>query len=95
MNIPEIVPISDLRGRMTEILAELNQAPVVLTQYGRPAAVMVKPDQWKQIQKRLEDLDDPVTVLRAELAVERGEEKLVDANINELEAMAKGDRIST
>lgn len=93
MYIPEIVPISDLRVRQSELLEQIGKAPIVLTQYGRPAAVLVDPEEWNQIQGQLEDLDDLVTVLRAELAVARGEAELVDADIEALEVMVKGERL--
>jgi prevent-host-death family protein len=39
--IPELVPISQLRQRQSEVLARLSEGPVILTQHGQGAAVLV------------------------------------------------------
>ena len=67
--------------------------PVLLTQRGHAAGVLVHPDQWNRLIDALEDQGDLATALAAELAVERGEEEVVEADIAELEAMAKGEQI--
>jgi len=56
--IPELVPISELRLRQSEVLERLPEGPVVLTQRGRAAAVLVDPDQWNSLISELEDLLD-------------------------------------
>jgi prevent-host-death family protein len=56
--IPMTIPISDLRARQNEILAALRREHIVLTQHGRPAAVMVSPEEWNQLMAALEDLED-------------------------------------
>jgi prevent-host-death family protein len=89
MEIPEIVPISELRLRQNEILEQVEKAPVVLTHHGKAAVVLVRPERWNRMLRQIEDLDDLVTVLKAELAVARGEEQLVDADIEELKAIAQ------
>lgn len=68
--IPEIVGISDLRLRQSEVLSKLRDGPVVLTQHTRPVAVLVSPEQWKQMVERLEQLEDALDVLEARLANE-------------------------
>jgi prevent-host-death family protein len=89
MEVPKIVPISELRLRQSEILEQVEQAPVVLTHHGKAAAVLVHPERWNHILQHIEHLDDLITVLSAELAVARGEAELVDADIAELQAMTK------
>jgi prevent-host-death family protein len=56
--VPELVPISEVRKRQNEILVQLNAGPVILTQRGRVAAVMVSPEQWNQLIERLKDLEE-------------------------------------
>jgi prevent-host-death family protein len=45
-NIPQIVPVSDLRMKHVQIFGLLNKGPVVLAQRSRPAAVLVSVEQW-------------------------------------------------
>lgn len=56
--IPELVPISELRLRQSEVFEKLSEGPVVLTQRGRAAAVLVDPAHWNLLMKELEDLRD-------------------------------------
>jgi PHD/YefM family antitoxin component YafN of YafNO toxin-antitoxin module len=56
--VPELMPISELRLRQSEVLGRLPNGPVVLTQHGHAAAVLVSPDQWNRIIAELEDLQD-------------------------------------
>lgn len=56
--IPDLVPISDIRQRQVEILASLSAGPVILTQHGRAAAVMLSPAEYDRLMTALEDLQD-------------------------------------
>jgi len=56
--IPELVPISDIRQRQNEILASLTGGPVVLTLFGKAAAVMISPTEYDHMMTALEDLQD-------------------------------------
>jgi len=53
-----VIPISDLRYKAKEILAEATDQPVVITQRGRAAAVLVNFDTYNQMARRLEILED-------------------------------------
>lgn len=63
--IPELIPISDLRQRQREIIELLSEGPVVLTQHGRAAAVLVHPRQWNQLLEEYEDLHDALDAVEA------------------------------
>ena len=63
--LPEVIPISDLRLRQREILARLGQGPVVLTQHGRAAAVLISPEEWNHLIEALEDLQDAAEAAQA------------------------------
>lgn len=65
--------LSDFRTHQVGTLAAIQEAPVVLTQNGRGAAVLVVPDQWNNLLDRLEDLEDTIAALSMELAIERNE----------------------
>lgn len=63
--IPELVPISDIRQRQNEILASLAGGPVVLTLFGKAAAVMVSPAEYDRIMAALEDAQDALDAAAA------------------------------
>ena len=75
--IPVTVNISELRQRQGELLARLPEGPILLIQYSTPAAVLMSVDQWNQLVQDVEDLEDTVTALKAQLALARGESELV------------------
>ena len=54
--LPKIIPISQLRQRQSDVLKNLPDGPVVLTQHGRAMAVMVSPDQWNHIDESLAEV---------------------------------------
>lgn len=51
--IPETVTISDLKRDQASVLERVGTKPLLLTQLGRPAAVMVAPEEWNKIADRL------------------------------------------
>jgi prevent-host-death family protein len=56
--VPDIIPISDLRQGAATVLnrARLSRQPVVITQRGRAAAVMVTIDEFERAQNEREIL---------------------------------------
>jgi PHD/YefM family antitoxin component YafN of YafNO toxin-antitoxin module len=72
--IPEMAPISDLQVRQDEILAALDAGPVILTQGGRAAAVLVSPKQWNELFDRLEFLEDSLDAVEIKARIDAGEE---------------------
>jgi prevent-host-death family protein len=71
--LPTIVPITDLRLKQSEVLASVAEGPVVVTLFGRPAAVMISPEEYDRIMIALEDLQDA-----ADAAAARRETDSVD-----------------
>lgn len=53
-----ILPIADLRNKAKEILDQVRRQPVVITQKGRPRAVLVDYDAYNELIERLEILED-------------------------------------
>ncbi len=43
------MPVSDLRNKQAETLAQLDATPVMLTRGGHSAGVLVHPDTWNQL----------------------------------------------
>lgn len=58
--VPQIVPVSELRNKHSEVFGMLLKGPVVLAQRSRPAAVLVSVEQWNELQhyKHLALLDE-------------------------------------
>jgi prevent-host-death family protein len=83
--VPELIPISELRARQSEILLGLKKRPAILTQHGRAAAVLVNPEQWDRLfarlrllEEALEQADDVRVVKAIEAQLASGEETLLD-----------------
>lgn len=63
--IPEIRPFSDLRIRQHELVDQLADGPIVLSQRGRASAVLVSIEDWNVLVERLEELDDALALIEA------------------------------
>lgn len=63
--IPETLPISELRHAQAQVIGRLSNGPIVLTQRGRAAAILVDPAMWNRLLEQLEDLQDTVDGLEA------------------------------
>lgn len=88
IDVPQIESVSRLSRDYVNIIAMLDAGPVFLTQYGKGLAALVSLEQWKRIAARLEELQDLVDLLEAELALATGEDHLVDADMDKLKRMA-------
>lgn len=55
-----IIPISDLQRQAGQIVDRLKESddPVIITQHGRAAAVLISPKRYNDIQEDLRRLDD-------------------------------------
>jgi prevent-host-death family protein len=74
----EELPLADVRNRLSELVAEVEQthARVTITKHGHPAAVLISPDDLAAIEETLEVLSDPramAEIREAEAEIERGE----------------------
>ncbi|MCB0081778.1 MAG: type II toxin-antitoxin system Phd/YefM family antitoxin [Caldilineaceae bacterium] len=73
--VPQITPISDMKLDQSAVLAKADTAPVVLSQRGRPRAVLVSVEYWDAMAKELRKL-------RArEVAAQRAKEIEADPSI--------------
>lgn len=78
-----VLPLAEIKKRLSEIVdgVEDRHDRVVLTRRGRPAAVIISPDELESLEETLELLSDPKAMLeirKAEAAVESG--KVVTAD---------------
>lgn len=53
-----ILPVSDLRYKTKEILNQVGDEPVVLTQRGRATAVLINIDAYNEMVRRLQALEE-------------------------------------
>jgi antitoxin YefM len=62
--VARIIPFTDARARLTELLddVEARHEHVVITRKGRPAAVIVSPEEWDAIEETLDALQDDETL---------------------------------
>lgn len=56
----KIIPFTEARARLTELLddVQMRQEHVVITRKGRPAAVVVSPEEWEALEETVEILQD-------------------------------------
>ena len=59
-----VVPFTEARARLTELLDEVEarHEHLVITRKGRPAAVVVSPEEWEAIEETLDVLQDEQTL---------------------------------
>ncbi len=59
-SMARIVPFTEARARLTELLddVETRHEHVVITRKGRPAAIVVSPEEWEALEETLEILQD-------------------------------------
>ena len=86
--MPELAHVSDLRKRQSEILDRLKEGPVLLASKTHQPAVLVSVSQWNQMVDRLDELEDTVAALSAELALASGEDELIDWDAAEAERVS-------
>lgn len=72
------LPLAEIKKRLSEIVdgVERHHNRVVLTRNGRPAAVILSPDDLEALEETLNILSDPKAVReirRAERAIEAGD----------------------
>ncbi len=89
--IPEIVPITDLRQDATSIVGRVaaSQEPVIITQRGRAAAVMVSVETYERSQHELEILR---LLAQGEREIEAGKGYDLDTVMAEADALLKETR---
>ncbi|MCD6288902.1 MAG: type II toxin-antitoxin system Phd/YefM family antitoxin [Anaerolineae bacterium] len=91
MHLPAIMPISAMRKRQQDVIAQMKERPVVLTQHGEAFAVLVSPQQWEELIERLEFLEDSLDAIEIKRQIEAGEEPVkdwaeIEAELNDVPA---------
>lgn len=89
-----IIPITDLQRQAGQIVSGViaSDEPVIITQRGRPAAVLVSASRYSEIEQDLEKLDE----LELVDMVERAREDLAKGNtISHRQVKARLDKNSS
>ncbi len=93
MVMSEALPLAEIKARLSEIVdkVEGKHERVTLTRNGRPAAVLISPEDLEALEDTLELLSDPQAVreieqARREIAEGKG------LKVDELRARYLGDR---
>lgn len=90
--VQQIVPISEMKLNQAQVIAMLDNGPVIFAQRSKPAAVLVSVGEWDRISDTIEDLSDTVDALRMELAIAKGEaEMMSQAELSEW--LAEDERV--
>ena len=55
-----IIPVSDLQRQAAQIFSDVNKSsePIIITQRGRPAAVLLSAKRYAEIEEDLAEFDD-------------------------------------
>ena len=70
--VTRIVPKTELRDRIREELADLGDDALLITERGRPLAVVVSVERWNELQETIEDLEDAVAISEHRSGTDRG-----------------------
>ncbi len=65
MELPEVVPISEMRVRQKELLERASDKPIVLTQHGRAVAVLLTPESYNRLIEQIDDLQLAIEAVEA------------------------------
>jgi prevent-host-death family protein len=87
--MPDVVPVSDLRGRHKEIFQKIEDGPILLAQHSRPAAVLVSVADWNAREKQLELLEARLKYLEMRRQYEENPPTLVSFDEIEEEIKAR------
>jgi antitoxin Phd len=90
--VPLTIPVSDLRNEQARILEQLGDGPILLTQRGRAAAMLIAPQRWNELIDHLETLEDSVDALLAKIELLVGDDETVAWEEAKVDLNALSDR---
>ncbi len=78
LSLMETFPLSDVRSNLSSVVerVEATHERVTITRNGRPAAVLISPEDLDALEETLDVLSDPITMSRlreGEAALESGD----------------------
>ena len=60
-----LVPVSEARVRLAELIVEADGEEVLLLKHGRPVGVLLSHEGYERLLDYVEDLEDELSVLKA------------------------------
>jgi prevent-host-death family protein len=78
-----VIPKTELRDRIRQELSELGDDSLLITERGRPLAVVVSVGRWNGLQGQIEDLEDAVAIL--EHRSEKGGGQSIESVLSSIE----------
>lgn len=75
--LPQTASIAELRNSHLAVLEKLANGPVVINSRSAPVGVLVSPEMWDRIAEYVEDLEDGLDALKAELEIVKGNDEVV------------------
>lgn len=61
-----MVPLTEAKARLAELVREAADREVVLLRHGHPAAVLVSPERYEAMLEEIEDLRDRISVFESQ-----------------------------
>lgn len=88
--VPEIIPVTDLRQDAAAVLRRLKSSrePLVITQRGRAAAIMLNPEAYERSRQERELL---LALARGEREIALGKGHSLDSVLREADALLEAD----
>ena len=88
--VPDIVPVTDLRQDAAAVLRRLrgSREPLVITQRGRAAAIMLSPEAYERSRQERELLR---LLARGEREISRAEGYSLESVLREADDLLEGD----
>jgi prevent-host-death family protein len=88
--VPQIVPVTDLRQDAAAVLRRLkgSREPLVITQRGRAAAIMLSPESYERSQQERELLR---LLARGEREIAQGEGHSLESVLRDADALLDGE----
>jgi PHD/YefM family antitoxin component YafN of YafNO toxin-antitoxin module len=90
--LPQMASVADMRQEHLRLFTMLKNGPVVVSNRSKPAAVMLSPEMWDKIVEQLEEQDDLIQVLQAELDRATGKARPSIRSHEEIDAWVKDEQ---
>ena len=75
--IQQFEPITTMQRHPQQVLAMLENGPVVLANRSKPTAILVSVALWDRLIERLEDQQDMIDALEVKLSIASGQTEMM------------------
>ena len=90
--LPQMASIADMRNDHLKVFAMLAKGPVLISSRSKPSAVILSPELWDKLIEQIEEQDDLIQVLQAELDRATGKVKAHVRSHEEIDAWMKDEQ---